>query len=199
MTRNSSEAKSAIRTCVRERLKRLQIPELELAAAKASLLLQAQPVWQKSSSVLFYASLRDELDIWPLWKQGYQDGKIVALPRYSTEGNAYVACQVNALSPRLVRGAFGVWQPEDCYPVIPLNQLDLILVPGVAFDVTGRRLGRGRGFYDRLLKDVRGAKVGVGLDEQIEPAIPAEPHDVTLDYLLTPTRWLSFDPRVALK
>ncbi|MEY2466031.1 MAG: 5-formyltetrahydrofolate cyclo-ligase, partial [Verrucomicrobiota bacterium] len=72
----------------------------------------------------------------------------------------------------------------------PIKPLDLILVPGVAFELHGRRLGRGKGFYDRLLADMRGTTCGVAFDEQIVAEIPVEPHDVHLDYLLTPTRWI---------
>jgi 5-formyltetrahydrofolate cyclo-ligase len=68
--------------------------------------------------------------------------------------------------------------------------LDLVLAPGVAFDLQGHRLGRGKGFYDRLLADVRGVKCGVAFDEQIVDAVPVGPLDVGVDCLVTPTRWL---------
>jgi 5-formyltetrahydrofolate cyclo-ligase len=72
---------------------------------------------------------------------------------------------------------------------VPLNQLDFLLVPGVAFDRSGRRLGRGKGFYDRLLAGVTGMKCGVAWDEQIVHELPAEPHDIAMDLMLTPSRW----------
>jgi 5-formyltetrahydrofolate cyclo-ligase len=74
--------------------------------------------------------------------------------------------------------------------VIALNRLDLALVPGVGFDADGRRLGRGRGHYDRLLAQVAGTKCGVAFDEQMAPEIPVAPHDVILNRIVTPTRWL---------
>jgi 5-formyltetrahydrofolate cyclo-ligase len=64
------------------------------------------------------------------------------------------------------------------------------LVPGVAFDLHGRRLGRGKGFYDRLLADVRGKTCGVAFDEQIVREVPVEPHDSDVNCILTPTRWI---------
>ena len=69
-----------------------------------------------------------------------------------------------------------------------MNRLDLVLVPGVAFDLQGRRLGRGRGFYDRLLADVDGIKCGIAFDEQMVNEVPAGPPDVRLNFILTPTR-----------
>jgi len=65
----------------------------------------------------------------------------------------------------------------------------LILIPGIAFDLHGRRLGRGKGFYDRLLTEIRGVKCGIAFDEQIVEKIPVEPHDVRMDFILTPTRF----------
>ena len=65
---------------------------------------------------------------------------------------------------------------------------DLILVPGVAFDLSGHRLGRGKGFYDRLLANARGVKCGVAFDEQIVKAVAAGTHDIRMDFILTPTR-----------
>jgi 5-formyltetrahydrofolate cyclo-ligase len=73
-------------------------------------------------------------------------------------------------------------------PGIPLDRPDLILVPGVAFDWHGHRLGRGRGFYDRLLADVRGVKCGITSDEQMVNDVPAGPSDVRMNFILTPTR-----------
>jgi len=65
----------------------------------------------------------------------------------------------------------------------------LIVAPGIAFDLRGRRLGRGKGFYDRLLANAAGVKCGICFDEQLLAEIPVEPHDVALDFIATPTRW----------
>ena len=83
-------------------------------------------------------------------------------------------------------------EPNDRCALVPLNTLELVLVPGTAFDSRGHRLGRGKGFYDQLLSQVRGQTCGVAFDEQIVPEVPIEPHDVRLNYLLTPTRWMGF-------
>ena len=79
----------------------------------------------------------------------------------------------------------------------PLKHLDLALVPGVGFDVTGHRLGRGRGFYDRLLAEFSGIKCGVAFDHQFVAQIPAEKHDVRMNCILTPTRWLEIPGQVS--
>ena len=74
--------------------------------------------------------------------------------------------------------------------MVALNRLDLALVPGLGFDARGHRLGRGKGHYDRLLAGFTGMKIGVAFDFQIVTEVPREPHDIALDAVVTPTRWL---------
>lgn len=134
--------------------------------------------------------MQGEVDIWPLVNEAVAEGKIVALPKFVPSARNYVASRIHDLDSDLVLGSFGIREPADHCSQIPLNQLDFILVPGIAFDLHGRRLGRGKGYYDQLLKDVRGRSCGVAFDQQIEPVIPVEPHDVLVNCILTPTRWL---------
>ena len=90
----------------------------------------------------------------------------------------------------LIIGKFGIREVAELSPEMALNQLDLALAPGVAFDPHGRRLGRGKGFYDRLLAGVCGTKCGVAFDEQLVDAVPVGPLDIPLNCILTPTRWI---------
>ncbi len=153
-------------------------------------MLEEQALWKQAQSVLFFAPLPEELDVWPLLAKAISLGKAVALPRFVAEEKTYVACEVRHLTRDVRVGYFGIREPaERCAPVSS-NRVDLILVPGVAFDLHGRRLGRGKGFYDQLLTMVRGMTCGVAFDEQVVPEIPIEPHDVELNCLLTPTRWI---------
>jgi 5-formyltetrahydrofolate cyclo-ligase len=90
----------------------------------------------------------------------------------------------------LATGPFQVREPVAACPVVPLNRLDLALVPGLGFDARGGRLGRGKGHYDRLLAGFAGMKTGVAFDFQILPEVPREPHDIALNAVVTPTWWL---------
>jgi len=126
-------------------------------------------------------------------------GKQVFLPRFQVDTKSYTACRVESAETDLRVGQFGIREPTETCPEIPLNRLDLILVPGVAFDLHGRRLGRGKGFYDQLLAAVRGRTCGVAFDEQIVNEVPVEPHDVVLNCILTPSRWFEFRPRAVLE
>lgn len=138
---------------------------------------------------MFYP-LVDEPDIAPLVDLGLRTGKLIALPRYNSSQGVYEAAQIQNMAEDLIPGRFGVREPAPNCPALPLNQLDLTLVPGIAFDSSGRRLGRGKGFYDRLLPGTTGMTLGLAFDWQESDALPVEPHDVELDAVLTPTRWL---------
>jgi 5-formyltetrahydrofolate cyclo-ligase len=139
---------------------------------------------------MLYAPATDELDIWPLAQVAIGQGKNVAIPRYDAATDSYEACRIQDLSQDLRPGQYGMREPSDQCQVVALNRLDLILVPGVAFDLQGRRLGRGKGYYDRLLAAVRGQTCGVAFDEQIVHQVPVEPHDSDVNWILTPSRWI---------
>lgn len=139
---------------------------------------------------MLFASMHSEPDIWPLINEALSAGKTVALPRFCPATQTYEAGCIRDLDTDLQRGKLGIREPGPHCPTFALNRLDLVLVPGVAFDPHGRRLGRGKGYYDRLLAEVRGVKCGVAFDEQIVPEVPVGPHDAPLNCIVTPTRWL---------
>lgn len=184
------KAKSVLRAEVRARLKTFAAQKPSATSRKLCEQLRSQPVWSDAKSVLFFAPLADEPNLWPLLIEALTAGKTVCLPRYVSGDEEYTAGQVRDLQQDLVCGKFNVREPAAGCPEVPLNQLDLVLVPGIAFDARGGRLGRGKGFYDRLLAEVRGTKCGVAFEEQIVDAVPVGPLDIRLNCILTPTRWI---------
>jgi 5-formyltetrahydrofolate cyclo-ligase len=187
---NITESKSELRKTVRARLKALTPDQRTTASARACTLLEQQAVWKRAELIFFYAPLPEELDIWPLLGDSLAAGKTVALPRFDAATQRYVACQIQDVARDLNQGQFGIREAGAHCVAVPPNRLDLVLVPGVGFDLQGRRLGRGKGFYDQMLATVRGTTCGVAFDEQIVDTIPIEPHDVHLNCILTPTRWI---------
>ncbi|MBE0543166.1 MAG: 5-formyltetrahydrofolate cyclo-ligase [Verrucomicrobia bacterium] len=185
-----SRAKANLRQQVRERLNALTSQQREAGARKICSRLRLQTIWQSADTVLFFAPLRTEPDIWPLLEEALVAGRTVALPRFSAPTQNYVACVVRNLETDLRSGQFGIREPVASCAEIPLNRLDLVLVPGLGFDRNGRRLGRGKGFYDRLLATVPGTKCGIAFDEQMVDAVPVGPLDVCLNCILTPKRWI---------
>jgi 5-formyltetrahydrofolate cyclo-ligase len=200
MMENTQQAKTALRTKIAAELKQLNATERAAAAIKACALLEQQAVWRSAKAILFYAPLPDEPDLWRLLEDSLAAGKTVALPRFHPEQGTYVACLIKQVASDLQTGKFGIREPRESCPIIPLNRLDFVLVPGVAFDLNGHRLGRGKGYYDRLLAMSIGSTCGVAFDQQIVSQVPSEPHDVRLSCILTPTRWHEVTgPRAVLK
>jgi 5-formyltetrahydrofolate cyclo-ligase len=147
---------------------------------------------------MFYP-LPDELDISILLQVALALGKELALPRFEPASGSYLSAAVRSLETDLKPGQFGTCEPAPGCQSVPLNRLDFALVPGVAFTLDGRRLGRGKGFYDRLLAGIRGLKCGVAFDQQLVDAIPTEPHDCRVDCILTPSLWHCVGPGAAME
>ncbi len=190
MTTSLVEQKTAIRQQFRLRYQEQAKEQLAVDSASLRGKLIPSPTWQTARSILMFYPLSDEPDIVPLMAEALTSGKTIALPRYDSSSGVYEAALIRNLTEDLIPGRFGVREPAPNCPALPLNQLDLTLVPGIAFDASGRRLGRGKGFYDRLLPGTTGMTLGLAFDWQESDALPVEPHDVELDAVLTPTRWL---------
>jgi 5-formyltetrahydrofolate cyclo-ligase len=191
--------KAALRQRVRDAVRNVSPADRLTGSIQACTRLREEPIWREANWVLLYSPLPDELDVLPLLQDALEAGKQVALPRFDPVQNSYLACHVLNSNDDLRIGPYGIREPREHCPVVPLNRLDFVLVPGVAFAMDGRRLGRGKGVYDRLLTAVRGSKCGAAFDEQIVDDLPMEPHDIRLDSILTPTRWRSVEPRAVLK
>ena len=188
MTLESS--KSELRTRIGDIARQISTTQRAEASAQVCAKLERLEIWARARLILFFAPTLSEMNIWPLVAQAQASAKWVALPRFSDASQSYVPCLLENIEENLQPGRYGIREPSTGCREVELNQLDLVLVPGVAFDLHGRRLGRGKGFYDRLLAGVRGTKCGIAFDEQIVAEVPAGPHDIHLNCILTPTRWI---------
>lgn len=137
-------------------------------------------------SVLGYVATAEEADPAPVLAALENAGARVALPRVT--GPARLALHWVTHSDELVAGAFGILEPADGLPVAHPAEIDVALVPGVAFDAACNRLGYGGCFYDNLLPLLRpdALKIGLAFDVQLLETVPAEEHDVVLDWVVTP-------------
>lgn len=185
-----ADTKAVLRARLRTELKALAPGTRAAASADLCARLNASSAWQNARAVLLFFPVASEPDISPLLADALAHGKVLALPRFNGATNAYETVRVCDLARELVVGPFQVREPVAACPVVALNRLDLALVPGLGFDARGHRLGRGKGHYDRLLAGFTGMKIGVAFDFQIVADVPREPHDIALDAVVTPTRWI---------
>jgi len=186
-----AHAKPTLRARLRAELQAHSSASAASASAALCVRVRASPLWQTARAVLLFFPLPSEPDISLLLDDALASGKLLALPRFNATTNAYEPVQVRDLARELITGPFGVREPTADCPLAPMNRLDLALVPGLGFDARGHRLGRGKGHYDHLLAGFTGMKIGVAFDFQIVTEVPAEPHDIVLDAVVTPTRWVT--------
>jgi len=175
-----AKRKADLRTIIRARLGEISAAERGAASVQLCAKLKEQSFFQAAAAILFFAPLPDEADVWPLLRESMAAGKTAALPQFDAG--------TQNLQDEIVTGQFRVREPKSGCAKIPLEKFDLVLVPGIAFDLRGNRIGRGRGFYDRLLQNIRGLKIGIAFDGQVVKEVPAEKPDVPVDFILTPTR-----------
>ena len=143
--------------------------------------MNSSAAWQSARAVLLFFPVPSEPDIAPLLADALAAGKLLALPRFNAATQAYEAVRVLDPARELADGPFKLREPVAECPVVPMNRLDLALVPGVGFTPTGHRLGRGKGYFDRLLPAVAGLTCGVAFDCQLVDTLPVEPHDAVLN------------------
>lgn len=145
---------------------------------RTSRLVLKSPFWQNAKTILLFASLPDEIETSLLIREAGISGKRIVLPMVRNNELALFFYHPRQLAP----GAFGIMEPTpDAEPLTDFSMLDLALTPGIAFTRTGNRLGRGKGFYDRLLPHLSCPCFGLGYPLQVLDSLPSDSWDVSLD------------------
>jgi 5-formyltetrahydrofolate cyclo-ligase len=179
------EQKVALRLEIRASLAKLR--ERARRSKDLCKAIVSHPSWRRSVIVAIFAPMDMEPDVELLWK--YAEGKTMCYPTIRMGGLDFMSVS----GPESVSvGSFGIREPIfDQSRVIPPDTFDLVLVPGSAYTANGARLGRGGGFYDRLLAapGFRAFKVGVCFDRQLRDALPLEPHDQSVHRVVTESGW----------
>ncbi|NCB31821.1 MAG: 5-formyltetrahydrofolate cyclo-ligase, partial [Clostridia bacterium] len=177
--------KAALRKNMRAALKAVPPEELAKQSAMACERLAAIPEMQRAGILLAYMAMAHECSPALAVKAAHKEGKIVAFPLCGPDFSLQLLVPKgeNAFRP----GSYGIWEPipEQCDAVEP-EKMDLIILPGIAFDRACNRLGQGAGYYDRLLPKTRAFLVGLGLDIQLVERVPTTPLDMPLHAVATP-------------
>jgi 5-formyltetrahydrofolate cyclo-ligase len=149
----------------------------------------ASTPYQGATIVLAYASFGSEFDTSFLLQCVLADKKILVMPRVDKDAQQLQLHRVNHLD-ELSAGAWDIREPHAVAEIVLPNEIDFILVPGVAFDSAGFRIGYGKGFYDKLLSSVNPAstRLSAAFDCQVIGAVPNEAHDQRVDIIITPTQ-----------
>lgn len=160
---------------------RTMLTELEkqVAAEEVFSRLEETAAFLMADRILMYHSLPDELSTHKFLSR-WKDRKRFYLPRVNGVNLDILPYNES----RLELGSFHIEEPTGDNLADP-DEIELIVVPAVAFDYKGNRLGRGKGFYDRLLSETKATKIGVGYEFQLIDELPAEPHDIPMDMVIT--------------
>jgi 5-formyltetrahydrofolate cyclo-ligase len=192
------EAKSRMRNDVLGRRDAMSAAGRVEDAALCRARLLALPAFINAKTVLCYMSFGTEIDTQTIFAEALKQNKVVALPRMikdqSPPYTPRLALHEVSGESELVSGKWGIREPRATCPAVPFDVVDLVLVPGVAFDRRGHRLGYGKGYYDRLLPARRpnSLLVALAFDCQLVDEVPVSAHDVSIDLLITPSQQLSF-------
>lgn len=170
-------------------LRRRQQPDKDRLSQAIGDTLRARPEYRRATAVMSYVGVRDEVRTLPALEAILAEGKTLAVPY--CDGDRLGLFRLEDLG-ELVEGYFGLLEPPAelrgrSDRQLEVARLNLVLVPGVAFDRQGGRLGHGRGYYDRLLAQLPQETVTVGLafECQLVPTVPTMAHDVALDLVIT--------------
>lgn len=180
--------KKTIRKEILEKLYKQTLEEVRVKSEKIKNKLFSSNLFNKTHTVMFYVSRKEEVQTHRMIEEALEIGKRVVVPYSVVETNSIIASEISDPKKDLEKGPFNIYQPKkNNIRQVSLEEIDLVIVPGVAFDEKNYRLGRGKGYYDRFLKGLsgRGVAIGICFDFQRIIRIPIEPHDVPVSLVIT--------------
>jgi len=178
-----------LRDRMRARLAQQDPADVRLWSAAIWERLSVLGEFSTAARLLVYVSTGNEVDTHGLIRQLLAMGREVCVPRFEPVTQRYVACRVRDFDADLATGKFGILEPRpEALKPAAADPIGAVLVPGLAFDETGNRLGRGLGHFDRLLRQSGGVKIALAFDFQVVDEVPAEAHDARVDFMVTETR-----------
>lgn len=178
--------KQQLRQQIRTQLGKMTDQQRSEASQKACKTLIDMPEFQNANTIMAFLSLPHEIDTAPFILYAWQHSKMVAVPKISWQQRHMMPVQITSLETGIATEAGGLRNPVIGVPV-PLEDIDLIIAPGLAFDNNGNRLGRGGSYYDRFFSNerLRAIKCGFSFAEQIVETVPTFEHDKPVDMLVT--------------
>lgn len=175
--------KEELRKTLKQQRRALPAPLRAQYSADIAARLFRTALYRDAQTMLVYLSAFGEVDTAEIIARALADGKRVAAP-ISVEADCSLRLSYITSMEDLAPGAYGILEPQAVSPAQP-EELDLILVPGIAFDRSGGRIGFGKGYYDRFLPKTKAPKVALAYGFQLVAEACAQAHDVKMDYIIT--------------
>ncbi|GAW92187.1 5-formyltetrahydrofolate cyclo-ligase [Calderihabitans maritimus] len=177
---------------IRERIIKLRLEmsddEVREKSARVASRVVALPVFQQAETVMSYVAFRNEVETGGIIRTCLAQGKRVVVPVTDRANKRLIPSEVKKFPDDLKPGTWGILEPKaECFRPVEPEVIDLVLVPGVGFDIYGNRLGYGGGFYDRFLPRLspEATTVALAYQEQLLPDVFPEAHDHPVDFVVT--------------
>lgn len=183
--------KASIRKNLLDQRRALSVSEVETKSAQILSRLINANVLDGPQVIMCYMDFRNEVQTEALIEYLWSLEKTVVLPKVNPVSNHLDLFSIEGFKD-MIQSKMGILEPADHLPMIHPTDIDLILAPGVGFDLKGYRMGYGGGFYDRLLPQVRAdcQIIGLAFDVQVIEELPIEPYDQPMNAIMTETRYI---------
>jgi len=185
--------KPHLRTEMKEALAAMPAGAAADKSRRACRMLTALDEFQNAATVMLYMPIPQEIDCIPAALAAWRQAKTVLVPKVSLQQRRMIAVRCNSMDDEMVTGGYGIREPAGDQPW-PVENIGLIVVPALAYDRRGNRLGRGGGFYDRFLAQpaMRAVTCGLAFAEQVAEEVPTTANDWPVDMLVTDKEVLRF-------
>jgi len=182
---NVFQQKSEIRSRIESQRRSLSGESVAFKSSKIISHLKKIPEYQAAKTVHCYAAWRNEVNTHQLIKDILQTGRRVIVPVTDLSRHILLHSEIKSFD-ELQKGTFGILEPpKDRFRKVAISEFDLVIVPGVAFDLSGHRIGFGGGFYDGFLGNVKATKIALAYEFQRVDEIPTRPEDEQVDILIS--------------
>jgi len=179
--------KETLKSEILEKRKNLSKEEIKEKSSIIKKKLYSLAEFKKSKNILFYVSFNNEVDTIGIIKELLNGNSKKIIVPYVEKDNPILQLSELKNIDELKEGSFGILEPKKIRK-FDAEKVDLVIVPGIAFDKNGHRVGYGYGYYDRFLKNLNVTKIGFAFDFQLVNKIPNGKHDVAMDVVITESR-----------
>ncbi len=175
--------KNEIRVLNKKKRSEMSKSEAEVKSQAAEKMFLESEIYKIADAIMVYKPLGNETDTSNIIKQIFKDGKKACFPVTNPQSGEIIPYYADENTP-FEKGSFSVYEPQTTCVADP-KEIDVVIVPGIAFDRNGTRVGFGKGCYDRFLNKTNAVKVGFCYGFQISDGICADKHDVAMDYIVS--------------
>ncbi len=189
---NVFQQKNKIRSRIESQRRSLAGESIVLQSSKIISFLKETPEYQAAKIVHCFVAWRNEVNTHQLIEEILETGRRVIVPVTDLSSHALLHSEIKSFD-ELKKGTFGILEPpQDRFRKVRISEFDLVIVPGVAFDLTGHRIGFGGGFYDGFLGSITATKIALAYEFQIVDEIPTRAEDEKIDILVSEKRVYRF-------